>query len=167
MNLIAAADRNWGIGVNGKLLVSIPEDMKYFRRMTTGRTVILGRKTLQTFPQGKPLKDRRNIILSRDPHFAAEGAEIAHSVEEALELCKDVPSEEIFVIGGASIYRALLPYCDTAYITRLDYTYAADAYLPDLDSDEEWEKVSESDEYTYFDLIYTFDVYQRRAVKGN
>ena len=162
MNLIAAADAMWGIGMNGKLLVSIPEDMKYFRRMTTGKTVILGRKTLQTFPQGKPLRDRRNIILSRDPSFKAEGAEVAHSIEEALALVKEEASGDVFVIGGASIYRAFLPYCDTAYITRLDYRYAADAYLPDLDSDEAWEKVSESEEHTYFDLIYTFDVYRRR-----
>lgn len=161
MNLIAAADTNWGIGNNGKLLVSIPEDMKTFRRLTAGKTVILGRKTLATFPQGKPLKDRRNIILTTDPSFRAEGADIAHSVEEALALCEGEEPDSLFVIGGASIYRAFLPHCDTAYITRLDYAYAADAFMPDLDSDPAWEKVSESDEQTYFDLIYTFDKYRR------
>lgn len=161
MNLIAAADTNWGIGNNGKLLVSIPEDMKTFRRLTAGKTVILGRKTLATFPQGKPLKDRRNIILTTDPSFRAEGADIAHSVEEALALCEGEEPDSVFVIGGASIYRAFLPHCDTAYITRLDYAYAADAFMPDLDSDPAWEKVSESDEQTYFDLIYTFDKYRR------
>lgn len=161
MNLIAAADTNWGIGNNGKLLVSIPEDMKTFRRLTAGKTVILGRKTLATFPQGKPLKDRRNIILTTDPSFKAEGADIAHSVEEALALCEGEEPDSLFVIGGASIYRAFLPHCDTAYITRLDYAYAADAFMPDLDSDPAWEKVSESDEQTYFDLIYTFDKYRR------
>ena len=161
MNLTAAADRNWAIGNNGKLLVSIPEDMKHFRAMTTDKTVILGRKTLATFPQGKPLKDRRNIILTKDPSYEVEGAEIAHSPEEALELCKEDRPEDIFVIGGGSIYKAFLPYCETAYITRLDYAYAADAFMPDLDKDPAWEKVEESDEQTYFDLIYTFDVYKR------
>ena len=161
MNLIAAADANWAIGKNGKLLVSIPEDMKRFRALTTGKTVILGRKTLATFPQGKPLKNRRNIILTQDPFFKTEGAEIAHSVNEALELCGDDDPADIYVIGGGSIYRAFLPYCDTAYITRLDYSYAADAYMPDLDSDPAWEKADESEEHTYFDLIYTFDTYKR------
>jgi len=162
MNLIAAADANWAIGNYGKLLVSIPEDMKRFRALTTGKTVILGRKTLATFPQGKPLKDRRNIILTGDPRFEAEGAEIAHSVEEALDLCGNEAPEDVFVIGGGSIYRAFLPYCDTAYITRLDYAYAADAFMPDLDRDPAWEKVEESEEQTCFDLIYTFDTYRRK-----
>ena len=161
MNLIAAADVNWAIGKNGKLLVSIPEDMKRFRALTTGKTVILGRKTLATFPQGKPLKNRRNIILTKDPSFAVEGAETAHSVEEALEFCEKDDPADVFVIGGGSLYRAFLPYCDTAYITRLDYAYAADAFMPDLDKDPAWEKVDESEEQTYFDLIYTFDTYKR------
>lgn len=162
MNLIVAVDENWGIGANGKLLTAIPEDMKFFRETTMGKTVIVGRKTVATFPNGKPLKNRRNIILTRDADFKMEGAEIAHSVEEALALCKDEDSENVFVIGGESVYREMLDACDTAYVTFIEYSYSADAFMPNLDEDPAWELAEESDEKTCFDLIYYFRVYKRK-----
>lgn len=164
MNLIASADQYWGIGKNGKLLINIPEDMKRFRKMTTGHAVILGRKTLETFPQGKPLRDRLNVILTRNPEFQAEGATVVHSVEEAKKAVSSYDDEDVYIIGGESIYQLFLPDCKMAYITRLDYSYEADAHLPALDHDPAWKLIEESEEQTYFDVIYHFDTYQR--VKG-
>ena len=163
MQLIAAVDNNWAIGRNGKLLVTIPGDMKFFRDMTMGKTVIAGRKTLATFPGGKPLKGRKNIILSKNPSFSVRGAETAHSVEEAIRRAKELEEDEdnIFVIGGGSIYRAFLPYCDKAVITKIDLSYEADVYFPDLDRDEKWFMEWESEEQTCFDIIYTFTRYRR------
>ena len=162
MNLIAAADENWAIGMNQKLLVRIPEDMKRFRRMTVGKVVVLGRKTMETFPGGQPLKDRTNIVLSKDQNYRAEGALVVRSLEELAEELSKYSSEEIFVIVGDSIYRQLLDKCDTAYITKIDYAYQADAWLPDLDEEEGWQMTGEGEEQTYFDLEYRFLTYSRR-----
>ena len=162
MQLIAAVDANWGIGRENKLLVSIPSDMKFFREATSGKTVIMGRKTLESFPGGKPLKNRRNIVLTSDPDYAPEGAETVHSVKEALELVKAETPDNVFCIGGESVYRQFLPYCSTAYITKIGHAYAADAHFPDLDADPEWQIASQSDEQTYFDLMYHFLVYKRK-----
>lgn len=162
MNCIAAVDENWGIGREGKLLVSIPADMKFFRETTMGKTLIMGRKTLDSFPGGQPLKRRRNICLTRDPAFAREGVEVAHSVEEALALIAKEDPEDVFVIGGETVYRQFLPYCEKAYITAIEYTYAADAHFPNLEKVPDWRCVSESEEGTYFDITYTFRTYERR-----
>ena len=162
MNLIVAADTNWAIGNKDKLLVSIPNDQKHFREETTGKVVVLGRKTLCTFPQGLPLKNRTNIILSRNPQYTVKDALVVHSLEELLEELKKYPSEDIYIIGGESIYRQLLPYCDTAHVTKIDHAYQADAYFPDLDKDPEWEITADSDELTYFDIPYQFLRYERK-----
>ena len=156
MNLIVNVDKNWAIGYGGKLLVSIPEDMKFFRSETTGKVVVLGRKTLATFPGGQPLKNRTNIILTRNPEFTAKGAVVCHSVEETLEELKKYPSEDVYIIGGDTIYRQFLPYCDTAHVTRMEHAYDADAWFPNLDEDPEWELTGRSEEKTYFDLEFTF-----------
>lgn len=162
MNIIAAIDRNRGIGKNGELLVRIPKDHKRFREMTTGKVVVLGRKTLATFPQGIPLPDRTNIILSTNPDLKVKGAAVAHSVDELMEMLKGHNTEDVFVIGGESIYEQLLPYCDRAYLTEIDYAYDADSYFPDFNKDDEWEKTGESDEQIYFDLAYYFTEYRRK-----
>ena len=162
MKLIASADRNWAIGNKGELLVSIPADLRNFKRLTTGKTVVLGRKTLDTFPSGRPLKERRNIILTRDMTYTIHDAEVVHSVEELMKLLGDTETDDIFVIGGASVYSQLLPYCDEAYITKIDYAYEADSFLPNLDKDEEWECIEESEEQTCYDLIYTFCTYKKK-----
>lgn len=162
MNLIVNVDKNWAIGYGGKLLVSIPEDMKFFRSETTGKVVVLGRKTLATFPGGQPLKNRTNIILTRNPEFTAKGAVVCHSVEETLEELKKYPSEDAYIIGGDTIYRQFLPYCDTAHVTRMEHAYDADAWFPNLDEDPEWELTGQSEEKTYFDLEFTFCRYERK-----
>ena len=153
MNLIVNADKNWGIGKNNELLVQIPNDMKMFRSTTIGNVVVMGRKTLESFPNGKPLPKRTNIVLTKNKNYAAKGAIVVHSKEELLEELKKYPEEDIFVIGGESIYRMLLPYCTTAYVTRTDYAYDADTYFPNL--------VEESEEETYFDIEYRFTKYEK------
>lgn len=162
MNCIVAADSNWGIGYKGNLLVSIPADHKMFRRETLGKVVVYGRKTLETFPLAQPLDQRTNIILSRNPELKVRGATVVHSVPELLEEVKQYDTDDVYVIGGDSVYRQLLPYCDTAHVTRIDYSYAADAYFPDLDKDPGWEITADSDEQTYFDLAYEFVKYERK-----
>lgn len=162
MNLIAAVDKNWAIGFGNRLLVSIPNDLKHFRLETEGKVVVLGRKTLETFPGGLPLKNRTNIILSGNPDYEVKGAVIVHSIEELLEELEKYPKEEIYVIGGESVYRQLLPYCDTAHITKIDHVYEADSYFPNLDEDRDWEITADSEEQTYFDLEYVFLKYERK-----
>ncbi len=161
MNLIVGVDKNWAIGNKGKLLVSIPNDMKMFRAETTGKVVILGRKTLATFPNGSPLKNRTNIILTRDESFTAGDAVIVYSIEELLEEVKKYPPEDVYVIGGDSIYKQLLPYCDMAIVTKTDHAFEADAYFPNLEADPEWKMTAESEEQTYFSLEYTFQRWER------
>lgn len=162
MNLIVAVDKNWGIGYHNKLLVSIPEDMKFFRSETSGKVVVMGRKTLESFPNGLPLKNRTNIVLTRNPDYRAKGAVICHSVEEILEEVKKYPSEDVYVIGGDSIYRQFLPYCSVAHVTRIDHAYEADAFFPDLTKLPEWKLTGESEEKTYFDLEFTFCRYENQ-----
>ena len=162
MNLIVNVDSNWAIGYRGKLLVSIPEDMKFFRSETTGKVVVLGRKTLDTFPGGQPLKNRTNIILTRNPNYQVKGAIICHSVEEVLEELKKYNSEDVYIIGGDSIYKEFLPYCDVAHVTRTDHVYDADAWFPNLEEDPAWVLTGESEEKTYFDLEFRLCRYERR-----
>lgn len=163
MNLIVNVDKNWAIGLGSKLLVRIPQDMKYFRSMTTGHVVVMGRKTLESFPESKPLPNRANIVLTRDQSYQAPGAVVVHSMEELKEELKKYPEEEVFVIGGGQIYRELLPLCDKAYVTKVDRAFDADVYFPDLDQDPQWKMTKVSEEQTYFDLEYVFAVYERTA----
>ncbi len=161
MNLIVAVDKNWAIGKDNGLLVSIPADMKFFRETTTGKVVVMGRKTLESFPGGQPLKKRTNIVLTRDKNYQVKDATIVHDIESLLEELKKYEEEEIFVIGGESIYRALLPYCKVAHVTKIDHAYAADTYFPNLDEMDEWEVTGVSEEQTYFNLEYEFVRYER------
>ncbi|MBR1692140.1 MAG: dihydrofolate reductase [Lachnospiraceae bacterium] len=162
MNVIVAVDKNWAIGNQNKLLVSIPNDQKMFRNETIGKVVVLGRKTMDTFPGGQPLKKRTNVILSANPDYQVKDAYVVHSVEQLLEEVKRYPSEDVYIIGGESVYRQLLPYCDVAHVTKIDHAYEADTFFPNLDEDEEWEITAISEEQTYFDLSYEFVKYERR-----
>lgn len=162
MNLIAAVDRNWAIGYQGRLFVQIPADQKYFREMTKGKVIVLGRKTLETFPNAIPLPQRMNIILSRDKNFSVRGGIVVHSLEEARKELEQYMENDIFIVGGASIYQQFLSYCKVAYITKIDYAYQADCYMPNLDLDREWQVVADSDEQTYFNLEYYFYQYERK-----
>lgn len=139
MDLIVAVDKNWGIGRHGGLLFRISEDMKRFRALTLGKTVILGRKTLQTLPGGRPLEKRTNIVMTRSDSFEAEPAIICHSLTQLREQLRDLPESEVFVIGGASLYQQLLPFCHQAFVTKIDHSAEADCFFPNLDQLPDWQ----------------------------
>ncbi|HIW41331.1 MAG TPA: dihydrofolate reductase [Candidatus Mediterraneibacter vanvlietii] len=162
MKAILAADKNWGIGYNNRLLVSIPSDMKFFRQTTTGKVVVMGRKTLESFPNGLPLKNRTNIVLTANPDYDVKDAVIVHSKDELLEELKKYNEDDIYVIGGESVYRMMLPYCDTVLVTKIDRAFQADTHFPNLDEMEEWTLTEESEEQTCFDLEFRFTKYERK-----
>ena len=139
MNLIVNVDLDWGIGREGRLLVHLREDMRRFKYLTTGQVIILGRKTLGTFPRGRPLPDRTNIVLTRDKAMQLEGATLCHSLAELAAMLSAYPADAVFVAGGDSLYRQLLPFCSLAYVTRVHRHLHADAFFPNLDCLESWQ----------------------------
>lgn len=144
MKLIVNIDRNGGIGRNGELLVHIKEDMKRFKELTVGNTVVMGRKTLESLPGGKPLPGRINVVLTRNVDYRADGVRICHSVEEIIGL-----DGEVFVIGGGEIYAQLLDFCDTAYITCTDIDGDADAFMPKLDNSWKLQECEQKNGYRF------------------
>ncbi|MCD8019280.1 MAG: dihydrofolate reductase [Clostridiales bacterium] len=163
MDLIVAADNNWAIGRENELLIRIPEDMKYFRRLTEKNVVVMGRKTLESFPGGKALPNRVNIVLTRQSGYDGKGAVVVHNEEELRTELENYREKQIFIIGGESIYRLLLPFCEKAYVTCLDYMYEADTWMPDLDKAEGWVLEEVGEEQTCFDLIYHFNIYRNTS----
>lgn len=161
MNIIVAVDRNWAIGYKGKLLVRIPGDQRLFKEKTINKAVIMGRKTLEDLPGGLPLKERLNVVVTSKPDYKVPGAVVAGSIEAALDAVREYDTGDVYVIGGESIYRQMLDMCDTAYVTKIDYAYAADTYFPNLDKRDDWILTDDSDEQIYHDLIYTFCKYER------
>ena len=157
MELIVAVDKNWAIGKDGDQLVYIPEDLKRFKALTMGHPVILGRKTLATFPGGRPLKGRANLILSRDPEVRPEGAQVYADAESLLA---DAP-EDAFVIGGASVYNLLVDRCDTAHVTKIDGEFPADTWFPNLDERENWVLAEEAGPFSFEDLTYRYLTYKQ------
>lgn len=158
MNLIVAVDQNWAIGKGGDQLCYLKEDLKRFKELTLGHPVILGRKTLATFPGGRPLKNRPNLILSRDPDFSVEGGTVFPDLESLLSAAP----WDSFVIGGGSVYAALLPYCDTAYVTRIAHAFPeADTFFPDLDTDPAWQVAETEEPLSQDGLTYRYVTYRR------
>lgn len=158
MNLIVAVDRNWAIGKDGDQLVYLSEDLKHFKALTIGHAVILGRKTLATFPGGRPLKGRRNMILSRNPGFSPEGTEVFHSLPALLAAAP----EDAFVIGGASVYAALLDRCGTAYVTRIEASFPGpDCFFPNLDRLPQWRVTDEGPALEEQGLRFRYVTYRR------
>ena len=162
MKLIVHASKNWGIGRGNALMFRIPKDMKFFRETTAGGVVIMGRKTLESFPGSKPLPNRVNIVLSHNPDFCVEGVTAVHSAEEAAQEAARYPDREVFVIGGAKIYELMLPFCDTALITRVMEDADADAFIRDFDADPEWELTSQSDDIEDNGHLLRFCEYKRK-----
>ena len=154
MKAIVCVDNNWGIGKDGSLLLRIPDDMKRFRAMTLGKTVVCGRNTVATFPNGKPLKGRENLILSDRNEPGTIG-----SIDELMSVISD--KDEVFVIGGAMTYRELLPYCDGVYVTRVDAAFEADAWFPNLDEMPEWRKMERGEPRQYNGITYWYELYGR------
>lgn len=137
--IVAACD-DWGIGRAGDMVVRNRADMRHFVALTTGHTVLLGRRTLESFPGGRPLKNRRNIVLTRDASFSREGVETARSLKEALALAAH--DDEVWVVGGGQVYREAVPLCSKAVVTRNRCMRAADTFFPNLDEDPSWRVVS-------------------------
>lgn len=159
ISLIAAVARNRALGKDGQLLWHLPEDMRYFRETTRGKPVIMGRKTWESLPDAfRPLPGRRNIVISRNPAYDAPGATLAGSLEEAARLTQD--DAEVFIIGGAEIYRQALPLAQRLYLTEVTQDFAADAFFPEF-SDREWREISRSEQKSGSGLEFTFAVYQR------
>ncbi len=165
MKLIVAVDNNWAIGKDNKLLVRIPQDQRFFRDQTTNNVIVMGRKTLESFPEAKPLPNRTNIVITTNPNYKAKGVTLVYSIDEALKEIDKYEPEQVYIIGGQSIYEQFLDYCDVAYITKINYKYDADSYFPNLDEKDEWELEASSEEYTYYDIEYTFNKYVNKKVK--
>lgn len=165
MKFIAAVDENWGIGNQGKLLTRISADQKFFKQTTMGHVVILGRKTLEEFPGGRPLQGRTNIILSHDEGYFVDGADVVHSLEELFIKIAGYDSDDLFVIGGESVYQALIPYCDTGIVTKIHHAYEADAFIPNLDKDDSWKVVEEGEMQEANGLFFHFCKYKNLNVE--
>ena len=162
MKLIAAVDRNWGIGKNGDLLVHLKEDMKVFRSTTMGQVILIGTKTLESFPGGKPLPGRTNVVMTKNHAYAApEDTIVCYSVREALEKAPAFGDKEVIVAGGGKIYCNFLPYCDTALITKVDAAFPADTFFPNLDEDPHWALAETSAPLEENGISYTFCRYER------
>ena len=157
MQAIVAVSQSWGIGKGGDLLFRLPSDLRRFKAMTTGHTVIMGRKTLDSLPGGKGLPHRRNLVLSRQSDFAPDRAEVIHSVEDILKTAED----DAFVIGGQQVYEQLLPYCTRVHITKVLSDPEADAFFPDLDKLPEWKVASTGEMLTENGLFFQYVEYIR------
>lgn len=163
MNCIVVVDNNWGIGKNGDLLVRNPIDMKFFTAKTSGNVVIMGRKTLESFPGGRPLKNRTNLVLSRSfSNDGQEGVKYFSTVEDLLRECQNYDPSSLFVIGGGEIYHRLLEYCDTAYVTYMDKSFDVDTWFPNLDVQDEWELAEVSDKDVLDDFTFAFRTYKKK-----
>ena len=158
MDAIVAVYSDWGIGCGGTQPIVVKEDRRHFREVTGSAAVIVGRRTLADFPGGRPLKGRRNVVLTRSL-TEIPGAETASDVEAALGLVRDEP--EVFVIGGESVYRAMLPYVDRVFVTKIDACPPSDAYFPNLDADADWTVTQRGGEKEQDGLRYEFITYER------
>lgn len=158
MKAIVAVDRKWGIGKNNDLLFSLKKDMQYFRERTMGKVVVMGSNTLKSFPGGKPLKNRTNIVLfpggeKRDDCIVVE------SLEELSRVLKDYPTDDVFIIGGAMFYRTMLPYCDTVYVTKVDADGEAAVFFENLDLLPNWECIDEGEKVEENGFSFRFTTY--------
>ncbi|MEE3362525.1 MAG: dihydrofolate reductase [Anaerovoracaceae bacterium] len=162
MQAIVAVDKNWGIGNGGKLLARFPGDMKFFRDKTVGKSIVVGRKTLESFPDGKPLPDRNNIVLTGNEAYAVDGCTVCCGKETLLRFLEAFPRDDIFVCGGESVYRELLPEIDSVWVTKIDHEYEADRHFPDLDADSDFEITWKSETLRHKGIKYRFYRYERK-----
>ena len=165
MNLIAAVDLNWGIGYNRELLEKIPEDMKYFKEKTQGKVIVMGRTTFESLPNKKPLEQRVNIVLTKNKNYNCESIILCYSLEELFKELKKYNQEDIFIIGGESIYSQLISHCNKAYITKIYKEFVHDKALVNLDNHDQWQKVSTSEKREFKEgICYTFNTYIRGII---
>ena len=162
MKMIVCVSEDFGIGYNGDLLFSLPPDMKFFREQTKEKVVIMGRGTLDSFPNGAPLKNRVNIVLTRDKDFAREGAEVFHSKEDILEYVKKFPEDDVFVIGGGQIYEMFKDDCNEALVTKVRKSVPCDTYFFDIDKDNAWTLCEESELMKHEETEFSFCTYKKK-----
>ena len=163
MKAIAAVGSDWGIGKKNKLLFSIPEDMEFFKETTMGHTIVMGRKTLESFPGGRPLKGRTNIVITSQRNYDARGAIVVSSRESLISCLYDMDAfDDAIIVGGGQVYNDLIEFVDTAYITKVRRKKPADTFFPDLDASGEWEIVSSSEEKEHEGLKFRFLTYKRK-----
>ncbi|NLY87356.1 MAG: dihydrofolate reductase [Clostridiales bacterium] len=165
MNMIVAVDRNWGIGRNNDLLASIPGDMKYFKDHTLGKVVVMGRKTLESMPGGKGLPKRSNIVLTSNKNLSADRCTIVNSEDEMFSEISKYNSEDVYLIGGASMYNRYYSLCDKLYITKIDADLDADSFIINIDEDEGYKIISQSEPMTENGISYSFLVYEKINIK--
>lgn len=165
INTIVAVDQNWGIGCQGQLLVHLPQDLKFFKQMTIGKTVVMGEVTFCSLPGQKPLPDRRNIVLSFDPDFKPAGVVVCHSVAELERLLAEEAVDEVWIIGGASVYEQFLPCCHAAHITQIEKAFTADRYFPDLQEKSEWQCTFVGELEEHEGIPFRHVIYENRQVK--
>ena len=161
MKMIVCVSEDFGIGKSGDLLFSLPPDMKFFREQTKEKVVIMGRGTLDSFPGGNPLKNRVNIVLTRDKNFKREGAEVFNSKEDILEYVKKFPKDDVFVIGGGQIYEMFKDDCDEALVTKVRKSVPCDTYFFNIDKDSKWTLFQESELMEYEGTAFSFCAYKR------
>jgi dihydrofolate reductase len=162
MKAIVVVDDNWGIGKDGQLLVHLPGDLAYFKEKTLGKTIIVGRKTLESFPGGKPLPGRRNIVLTENQSFDKDNCSICNDLDELFDEIAQLDGEDIFVVGGACIYELFLPYCDDVFVTRIQAAFDADRHFPNLDQSDSFVKTWQSDLMEEKGVKYRFEKYSRK-----
>lgn len=163
MNLIAAVDLNWGIGYNCELLEKIPEDMKQFKEKTLGKIIVMGRTTFESLPNNRPLEQRTNIVLTKNKKYNIEGVVLCHSLEELFKELKKYNDEDIFIIGGETIYSQLLPFCNKAFITKIYKECVHDKVLVNLDNLHQWEKDTSSEKQEFREgIYYNFNTYIKK-----
>lgn len=162
MKMIVNADRKWGIGKDGKLLVHIPEDMDFFKKQTMGNVVVMGRRTFESFPGKKALPERINIVLTGNPDWQGEGAVPVHSREELAWILQQYEEESVYIIGGGRVYEEYLPCCDTIYVTHVEADFEADTWFPDLEADGNFVQGEKLQEGTWKDISYQIYEWKRK-----
>ena len=166
MNLIVAVDSIWGIGKDDHLLFRIREDMRRFRRLTVGKTIVFGRKTMETFPNGQPLPERKNIVMTRSSTISSCEIQVCRSAGELFQTIRSIPSEEVFIVGGESVYRQFLRFCEFAFVTRVEGVFDADAFFPDLDADSSWQIMEPGEPLHDGTLAYRWVTYHNLEPEG-
>ncbi len=166
MNIIVACDKNWGIGKDGHLLCHLSGDLKYFKEMTLGKTVVMGRVTLESLPGGRGLPGRRNIVMTHDLDYTAENAEVVHSLSELEEAVQDTPTDDVFIIGGARIYEQFLLFCQNVYVTKVDAVFEADRFFRNMDESRRFELQERSEVMEENGIRYQFLHYVKELPEG-
>ncbi len=161
MKTIVNVDKNWGIGIGDKLLNHIPADMKFFKEKTIGNVVVMGKTTFLTFPGQKALPNRVNIVLTTDPEWSAENVITCHSLDELFEQLERYDTDTVYVIGGSKVYEQLLPYCNTAYVTKVETSKEADRFFPNLDETEGWHLTDNGEILEHNEVKFRFTTYKK------